>query len=53
MIRTTWLLPALFIIAACHHRSPDSVVKDNKVAHTLAAPVTSVTGTWSGMFEAP
>lgn len=54
MTQAKWLLPALFtlsVLTACKHRSPESVVKDNKVAHTIAAPETSVTGTWCGMFE--
>jgi hypothetical protein len=50
------LIPAIALFsltAGCKHRSPDSVVKDNSVAHTISAPVASVTGTWCGMFEAP
>jgi len=54
MTSARWLLPALILLScttACRNRSADSVVKDNKAAHTLAAPETSVTGTWCGMFE--
>ena len=56
MTRTNWLLPAFIlfsITSGCRHRSAASVIKDNTVAHTLAAPETSVTGTWCGMFEPP
>ena len=56
MTLTRWLIPAIVLFsvtAGCKHRSPDSVVKDNTVAHTISAPEASVTGTWCGMFEAP
>jgi len=53
MTRANWLPSALLLLLfapACRHRSADSVTKDVKLAHTLAAPATSVTGTWCGMF---
>jgi len=56
MTITKWPLPAfiLFLFAtSCKHRSADSVIKDNTLAHTLVAPENSVTGTWCGMFEPP
>lgn len=54
MTLAKWLLSALplFLFApGCRHRSADSVTKDVKLAHTLVAPATSITGTWCGMFE--
>ncbi len=56
MTSAKWLMPLLvlsFFSPSCKHRSAASVVRDSTVAHTLAAPETSVTGTWCGMFEPP
>ncbi len=54
MSSARWLAPVVFLFSVtpgCKHRSAASVAKDSTAAHTLAAPETSVTGTWCGMFE--
>lgn len=52
MLLSKWTVPviALFMtIAGCNNR-PANVPVDKAAAHTLDAPSTSMTGTWTGMF---
>lgn len=55
MTLSRWITPSIVVLfsfmAGCKDHSGSNVSKDTAASHTLSSPLTSVTGTWCGIFE--